>query len=88
MSDAKAITPADIERTAGILRLIGHRASMMKGSWENMDIDDRAVDVTEVLLAQISELGWLADLGSELLGGSQARGGADEWLLPEHCRKR
>ena len=34
------------------------------------------------LRRSINQMGWMADTGSRLLGGSGCRGSADKWLLP------
>ena len=35
----------------------------------------------DILRDLICRIGWMADLGADKIGGSQARGGAEAWLL-------
>jgi hypothetical protein len=41
-------------------------------------IDDGGIDVSPLA----AKLGHIADLGASLCGGLQAKGGAEQWLLP------
>ena len=66
-----------------LFQFIAFQAGVAKRAWEAEDPGSVSEDLVELLALQISKLGWLADMGSKVLGGCQSYGSAEHWLLPE-----
>lgn len=85
--------PVDVRRATACLEQIATLADALDRECYlgplGGDVDQAAPEVPEPvrllvhrLQDAVCQLGWMADRGAGLLGGTEVRGGADAWLLP------
>lgn len=79
----RALRTADIVQATVIAEEIAVMALQLIEVFRSIQSAAPAADhVTRLGDLAVRQLGWLADLATEKLGGNQMHGSAEEWLLP------
>lgn len=77
-------TPTN-EQVGQLFSEIAGSAEAINSQWFHFPADQSNPGALHTLINQMHEavmrIGWIADKGAELLGNSQVRGGAEEWML-------
>lgn len=86
----KEITSADIKQAGVVMNELATLANevdrgcyFIHGQLVGADVEAERISCElNRLRSAICTMGWLADIASGKIGGSIAKGGAEEWLLP------